>query len=218
MSREIPRFTPSPWTEATVSASTVSGEPRMARRCPHAIWCGNVRFHFIRAKKGWAARARPALCAAMLCALFGSRSPLAERIPVRYREGTTRGFLVLRSPKDADGPDAASPKEIGTGDLTETLSGDRVDSTLTFHFKDGSLYQEVAEFSQEGNFRLLRYRLTEKGPSFKKPEEMSVDALKGLVVVHYADSHGHDKVETRHMKLPADIADGMISVLARNIP
>lgn len=134
----------------------------------------------------------------------------AKLVDVHYREGTTRGFLALRSPDDTTG--------MGTGTLTETVAGDRVRSTAIFRFKDGSRYEETAEFSQDGQFRLLTYHLLQKGPSFKQPLEMSIDMAEGRVTVRYEDEHGRNKVLTKRMTLPADLANGLVPTLVKNIP
>jgi hypothetical protein len=39
-------------------------------------------------------------------------------------------------------------------------------SRVFFRFKDGSMYDDTAIFSQRGSFRLLSDHLVEKGPSF----------------------------------------------------
>ena len=40
---------------------------------------------------------------------------------------------------------------------------------LVFRFKDGSLSDETAVYSQRGRFRLLTDHVVQKGPSFSKP-------------------------------------------------
>jgi hypothetical protein len=133
----------------------------------------------------------------------------AEQVPVRFQEGTTHGFLVLRS---------LGGKELATGDLTETAHGDRVSTQLTFNFKDGSNYDEVTTFSQTGTFRLLNYHLTEKGPSFQNTMDVTMDTTKGEVTVRYQEKDGQEKVINKHMDIPSDVANGMIPFLLKNIP
>jgi len=131
----------------------------------------------------------------------------AEQVPVRFAEGVVHGFLVLRSPQGA---------QIATGDLIQTAKGDRVTCRLVFHFKDGSLHDETAVFSQRGHFRLLTDRVVQKGPSFPDPLEMSIDTSTGKVTVKYTDD-GEPKSETERMDLPPDLANGLIITLLKNV-
>jgi hypothetical protein len=65
---------------------------------------------------------------------------------VRYREGSVHGFLALRTMEG---------KTLAAGDLIQVVRGDRVVSHLVFRFKDGSIDDETAVFTQSGNFRLI---------------------------------------------------------------
>ena len=58
----------------------------------------------------------------------------AEPVTVRHAEGTSRGFLVLRTIED---------KTIAAGDLIQVLRGNRLVAQLIFHFKDGSVDDET---------------------------------------------------------------------------
>ena len=49
-----------------------------------------------------------------------------------------------------------------------------------------------------------------------QPLDMSIDALKGQVTVRYTDDHGAAKVESAHLDLPVDLANGMILTLLKN--
>jgi len=106
--------------------------------------------------------------------------------------------------------------QIAEGDLLQTVRGIRVTSRLVFHFKDGSLHDETAIFSQRGQFRLISDHLVQKGASFPQPIDMTIDAIKGHVTVRYADDHGEQKVADENMKLPADLANGLILTLLKN--
>jgi hypothetical protein len=109
----------------------------------------------------------------LACAVVELR---AEPVAVRYPEGLVHGFLVLRT---LDG------RSIADGDLSQVASGVRVTSRLTFRFRDGSLYDESAVFTQRDQFRLVSYRLVQKGKSFPRPLEMSIDGGSGQVQVRY---------------------------------
>jgi hypothetical protein len=132
----------------------------------------------------------------------------AEPIAVRRTEGLVRGFLVLRT---LDG------KTIADGDLFQIARAGRVTTRLVFRFKDGSLHEEHAVYSQRQHFRLLNDRLIQKGPSFPHPIDMTIDAVKGNVTVRYADARGVAKVESQHMNLPADLANGLVLTLLKNL-
>ena len=120
-------------------------------------------------------------------ALLYPRVALYAQTPVKYREASLHGFLILRTPNG----DA-----IADGDLTQVVRGDRVTAHLVFHFKDGSANEETSVFSQRGTFRLLSYHLVQKGPAFKIPMDVSIDCSTGQVTVHYDDDKGTQKVIT----------------------
>ncbi len=132
----------------------------------------------------------------------------AEQIPVRHLEGRIHGFLVLRDMDD---------KLLASGSLQQLASGNRVTSELSFHFHDGSVHQETAVFSQSRVFRLLTYRLVQKGPTFKRPLEMSANTSSGQVTVKYTDEDGKEKTESEGLKLPPDLANGMVSMLLADV-
>jgi hypothetical protein len=54
----------------------------------------------------------------------------ATLVPVKHKEGTAHGFLVLRS---------LNGKLLATGEVIQTVEGERVTSEVVFHFRDGSL-------------------------------------------------------------------------------
>jgi hypothetical protein len=147
--------------------------------------------------------------AAFICpALLWSGSLCAEPVAVRHTEGIVHGFLALRT---VDGA------LVAAGDLIQLARGDRVTSRLLFRFKDGSILDETAVFSQRKTFRLLRDHLVQKGPSFPQPIDVSIECASGQVTVRYTDEHGAQKVEAEHMELPEDLANGMILTLLKNI-
>jgi hypothetical protein len=88
---------------------------------------------------------------------------------------------------------------------------------LIFHFIDGSLRDETVVYSQYRSFRLLRYKLVQKGSSFPHPTEMSVDVSSGQITARYFDEDGKEQVKAEHMVLPPDLANGMIFTLMKNI-
>ena len=154
---------------------------------------------------------RPQFVAVLLvcvCALF---PPCASAAPVqvKYKEGVTHGFLVLTTEEGT---------AIAYGDSTEVVHGNNVTAHLSYHFKDGSLEQEDLVFSQRGTFRLISYHRIEKGPSFKNSEELSIDGRSGQVNVKYTDDKGKEKFESERMKLPSDLANGLVLTILKNVP
>jgi hypothetical protein len=133
---------------------------------------------------------------------------LAELVPVRHKEGTVHGFLVVRTMEG---------KAIAAGDLIQVVKGDRLVSRLIFHFKDGSLDDETTVFSQDHYFRLISTHHVQKGPSFPHPTDVSIDASSGRVTVRYYED-GKEKVETDHLDLEPDLANGLLLSLLKNIP
>jgi len=132
----------------------------------------------------------------------------AEPVRVRFTEGLVHGFLALRT---TDG------NTVADGDLIQSARGGRVTSRLVFRFRDGSIRDETAVFTQSGSFRLMSDHLVQKGPAFEQPLDMSIDRASGRVVVKYVNDHGEQKVEDERMKLPDDLANGMILTLLKNV-
>jgi hypothetical protein len=133
----------------------------------------------------------------------------ASLVKVRQAEGVAHGFLVLRT---LDG------QELADGELLQVVRGERVTSHLVYHFKDGSRHDETVVYSQRHSFRLLTYRLVQKGPSFPEPVAVTIDAVKGLVTVRSGEKGGGEKRITERLQLPADVANGLLSTLLKNAP
>jgi hypothetical protein len=140
--------------------------------------------------------------------LLWTRAPSAEPVAVRHVEGLVHGFLSLRSP---DG------SLLAHGDLIQDARGGRVTSRLVYRFKDGSLQDETAVFSQRGHFQLISDHLVQKGPAFERPLDMRIDRSTGHVVVRYKNEHGEEKVEDEQMDLPPDLANGLMITLLKNV-
>ena len=148
------------------------------------------------------------LIAALMMTLLLSPTANAEPVNVRFSEGLVHGFLTL---KTLDG------EQLAEGDLVQSAKGFRVTTRLTFHFKDGSLHDETAVYSQRQQFRLVSDHVVQKGPSFPQATDMTIDVASGQVTVRYADDHGQQKVESEHLNLPADLANGLILTLLKNV-
>jgi hypothetical protein len=131
----------------------------------------------------------------------------AEPIAVRYPEGTTHGFLALRT---LDG------KLLAAGDLTEVLHGNQVLAHLVYHFKDGSVDEDTTLFSQGRTFKVITDHHIQKGPMFPQPSNVFINVPSGQVTVRYQDK-GKEKVVTDHLDLPPDLANGVLLNLLKNI-
>jgi hypothetical protein len=130
-----------------------------------------------------------------------------QMVPVRHREGLVHGFLVLRTLEGAT---------LASGDLIQDVSGDRVTSRLLFNFRDGSVHDETAVFTQQKQFRLVKYHLVQKGPAFPRALDVSLDGGSGKSTVRYTHD-GEEKVETETLKATAGLANGVLPILLKNL-
>lgn len=130
-----------------------------------------------------------------------------EPIPVRYQQGTARVFLLLKS---SDG------KTLAHGDLTEVARGSVVHIRAVFHFRDGSLDTETAAFSQHRVFRLLSDHLVQRGPSFPQRVDLVIDPPENKIELRSVD-HGKVTTKIEPMKLPDDLANGILLPLMTNV-
>jgi len=144
------------------------------------------------------------LCFCILCGTFATAAPVA----VRHKEGLVHGFLTLST---LDG------QVIANGDLIQLAHGERVTNHLIFHFKDGSLHDETTVYSQRDYFRLVSYRLVQTGPTFPRTMDLSIVAATGQVTVRATDDKGKETVSEQQMKLPPDIANGLVLTLLKNV-
>jgi hypothetical protein len=141
-------------------------------------------------------------CAVLTSAMTASLH--AEPIPVRHPQGYAHGFLVLKTT-------AGTP--IATGDVTQTIRGDRVTSRVIFHFRDGSLDDETTVFSQRRTFRLISDHHIQRGPSFPKQVDVLIDAVTGQIPSCSEDG----KITREHLDLPPDVSNGLPPNLLLNI-
>lgn len=133
---------------------------------------------------------------------------LADPVPVRQVGGTIHGFLELRS---EDG------RVVASGDITRVVRGDRITSRTTFHFRDGSVDDETAVFSQRRVLQLISYRHIQNGTSFPHPMDLVIDARSGQVTVHSTGKDGKPEDKSEHLDLPADLANGLVPVIVENM-
>jgi hypothetical protein len=152
---------------------------------------------------------KPVSLLIVIAGLFWSCAAQAAPIGVRLIEGTFRGFLVLRS---LDG------MAIAYGEVSQKPTGNAVECRTILRFKDGSLHDESATFSQKGVFRLEGYRLVQRGPSYPTLE-VSFDRKSGRYTARsQAGKDGKLEVASGRLEMPADLYNGMALTLLKNLP
>lgn len=147
----------------------------------------------------------------VLVSMLAGGPAAADPIAVKYTEGVTRGFPVLRS---------LSGERLAQGELIQIPRGDGVvESRLVFKFKDGSIYDERVVFSQRNVFTLLSYRIVQKGASFPETVEAVVDRATGRYEVRYrGDEDSPEETLSGDFELPLDVYNGLLSTLMKNLP
>jgi hypothetical protein len=134
----------------------------------------------------------------------------AAPVAVRFPEGITHGFLLVRSLEGTI---------IGQGEMIQVVKErDLVESQLVFHFKDGSLHDEKVAFSQQHVFTMVSYRLVQRGPSFPEQIDISIDrGTTEYTVRSKAGEKGKETVLTGQFDMPKDAYNGMLIMLLKNL-
>jgi hypothetical protein len=109
-------------------------------------------------------------------------------------------------------------KIIARVEFTETVQGDEVTMRLTYRFVDGSIDDETTTYSQRGTFRLVRNHHMQNGPFFATPVDLTVEAATGIATTRTTDKDGKIHVESAHLDLPDDLANGIVGTLLVNVP
>ena len=109
-------------------------------------------------------------------------------------------------------------KTIGSGEFSQDVQGDEVTMRLTYRFMDRSIDDETTTYRQQGTFRLVRDHHIQKGPFFAKPIDFTVEAATGIVTNRTIDKNGRIYIESKHMDLPDDLANGFVGTLLLNVP
>jgi hypothetical protein len=148
------------------------------------------------------------LVAVFLAITLGTAAS-AEQISVRHIQRPMHRFMVARS---EDG------KTIATGEFTQVVQGDEVTMRMIYRFVDGSIDDETTTYRQQGTFRLVRNHHIEQGPFFARPIDFTVVAATGIVTSRTIDKNGRVHVESKHMDLPDDLANGFVGTLLLNVP
>lgn len=129
----------------------------------------------------------------------------AEPVPARLKQGVGHIFLLIRD---------ESGKILAEGESLQTVKGYTVSTHTTFHFRDGSIDDETTVFEQRVNLRVLSDDHLQKGLAFPHPMEIQIEAVHGRVIVHDLES---GKTSTHEMKIPFDVANGIITQVLQNI-
>ena len=135
----------------------------------------------------------------------------AAPVAVRFPEGITHGFLLVRS---------LAGEIIGQGEMTQaSKEGDLVESHLVFNFKDGSLHDERVTFSQQRVFTMINYHLVQRGPSFPDQIEISIDRSTAEYKVRSKTKEGgKEEVLSGAFTPPKDVYNGMLVTMLMNLP
>jgi len=136
---------------------------------------------------------------------------VAAPIPVRFAEGVTHGFLLLRS---LDG------SLVATGDLLQIIQGGVIEKRMVFQFTDGSVFEESVVFTQEGVYTMQSYGLLQRGPMFTEDIEVSLERATGkyrVKTVAHEDAR-EEILEGTLEDLPPDVYNGMILTVVKDLP
>jgi hypothetical protein len=135
---------------------------------------------------------------------------MAAPVPVRFAEGVTHGFLVLR------GVDGAV---LAQGDLLQIGRDGENDKRMVFRFKDGSVFDEKVTYTERGVYALKHYSLSQSGPAFAADTEISMTPATGEYRVKTTNRKGgEDKILEGRLDLPADVYNGMILTVVKDLP
>ena len=134
----------------------------------------------------------------------------AAPVPVRFPEGVAHGYFLVRS---------LVGETMGQGELIQVVKKDGlVESHVVIHFKDRSLHDEKVTFSQQRFFKMVRYHLVQRGPSFPDQIDVSIDrGTAEYMVRSQAEKDGREEVLTGHFDLPNDVYNGMFVMVLNNL-
>ncbi len=152
---------------------------------------------------------RRSFCVTAFVLITLVNTALAETIPVRHVQRPMHRYMVARSEAGAI---------IATGEFSQAVQGDEVTMRLTYHFVDGSIDDEMTTYRQEGTFRLVRSRHIQEGPFFARPTDFAVDAATDTATTRTRDRNGKIEVESEHIDMPDDLANGFVGTLLLNVP
>ena len=129
-------------------------------------------------------------------------------VAVRYSEGTVHGFLELRGTNNS---------VLGHGDLLQIPKNNYIESRLILRFLDGSYFEETTRFTQHQVFQVQHYRLVQRGPAFAADLDATLESSGRYVVKSTSHKDGDIDSWEGQLELPADVANGLPVVLAKNV-
>ena len=132
----------------------------------------------------------------------------AEQITVKHVQLPMHRFMVASS---------EAGQIIANVEFSQAVQGDEVTMRLTYRFVDGSIDDDTTTYTQHSTFRLVRDHHVQRGPFFSKPLDFSVDASTDMLTSR-TDKNGKIHVESKHMHLPDDLANGIVGTLLLNVP
>ena len=148
------------------------------------------------------------LLAAIFAITLGTAAT-AEPISVKHIQRPMHRFMVARS---------EAGNIIARGEFTQVVEGDEVTMRMIYRFSDGSIDDETTTYRQQGTFQFVRNHHIEKGPFFAKPVDFAVDAVTAVATTRTTDREGNIHVETEHVDLPDDLANGFVGTVLLNVP
>ena len=132
-----------------------------------------------------------------------------DPVTVRFPEGTTHGFLILRS---------LQGQTLAHGELTELPKGDRMESRLSWRFRDGSLQDEWVTYLQKPVLKLLGYKQIQRGPSFPADVEVAFTREPSRYEVKQRERGKNETEElSGTIELPDDVYNGMTATILNNL-
>jgi hypothetical protein len=134
----------------------------------------------------------------------------AAPIAVKFPEGMTHGFILVRS---------LAGEILGQGEMIQTLKkDDLIENQLVFRLKDDSLHDEKVAFSQQRVLTMISYRLVQRGPSFPEQLDISIDRRTAKYTVRSQEGEdGKEEVLTGQVDLPKDVYNGMLITMSKNL-
>jgi len=148
------------------------------------------------------------LVAALLAIAWGTAAH-AEQIPVKHIQLPMHRFMVARS---------ETGRTIANVEFSQAVLGNEVTMDVIYRFVDGSIDDEETTYTQQRTFRLVRNHHIQKGPFFTKPIDYTIEAATGIVTSRTLDKNGKAHVESKHINLPDDVANGFVGTLLLNAP
>jgi hypothetical protein len=140
-------------------------------------------------------------------------APEDPAMPVRYSEGVVHGYLVLST---LDGAPLAH------GELLQSARDGDVKGRMVFRFKDGSVSEETTEFTQRGVFSLKSYHQVQRGPAFPRDLDYRIERVSAKAGRYQVKTKDHKDGKTEEeagtFDMPADLYNGMVIVVTKNIP